>query len=173
MLIKSLHTSSGYIKFIYINTVYFTDLHQKNIQIETEDIVTPMSGNLLRNCWEGYHNRDYIASGFRNGFAIGIPGLSNANALKLREIVMWSLKSWKLSWRQVEYSCSPMPTAVFSPSYVIPKSTPGKFCVIHDLSKPTGCSVNSNIPDSLKLVKYCSVIQVWQFLQEKTTTDGV
>ena len=66
-----------------------------------------------------------------------------------------------------------MSTAVLSQLYVIPKSTPGKFRLIHDLSKPTGCSVNDNIPDSLKSVQYCSVIQVAQFLQEKTTTDRV
>ena len=172
-----------HIQFVYLNTVYFTDLHQNNIPIETAGIVTPVSGNRLWNCLEGYHNRDYIASGFRNGFSIGMPSLSNVpgrniqlrpKAARNRYVVIEKLNTELAAGRILgPYRCSPMPNAVFSPLYVIPKSTPGKFRLIHDLSKPTGCSVNDNIPDSLKSVQYCSVIQVAQFLQEKTTTDRV
>ena len=170
-----------HIQFVYVNTVYFTDLHQNNIPIETAGIVTPVSGNRLWNCLEGYHNRDYIASGFRNGFSIGMPSLSNVpgrniqlrpKAARNRYVVIEKLNTELAAGRILgPYRCSPMPNAVFSPLYVIPKSTPGKFRLIHDLSKPTGCSVNDNIPDSLKSVQYCSVIQVAKFLQQKTTTD--
>ena len=44
---------------------------------------------------------------------------------------------------------SPLPLACYSPLYAIPKSTPGKFRRIHDLSKPCGNSVNDSIPEEL------------------------
>ena len=63
------------------------------------------------------------------------------------------------------YSHSPLESATYSPLYAIPKSEPGKFRLIHDLSKPNGHSVNDNIPDALKSVQYCSIMQVAEFLR--------
>lgn len=63
------------------------------------------------------------------------------------------------------YQTTPLENATFSPLYAIPKSEPNKFRLIHDLSKPKGQSVNDNIPDQLKSVEYCTVIQVAEFLR--------
>ena len=58
---------------------------------------------------------------------------------------------------------------VIFPSYVIPKSTPGKFRLIHNLSYPESDSVNSHIDEDDKSVKYCSLLDVARFL---VTTEG-
>ena len=55
---------------------------------------------------------------------------------------------------------SPPCELVISPLYVIPKSRPGKFRLIHDLSRPKGLSVNDHIDSSCKNVSYCSVLDV-------------
>ena len=46
---------------------------------------------------------------------------------------------------------------VIFPSYVIPKSTPGKFRLIHNLSYPKSDSANSHIDEDDKSVKNCSL----------------
>ena len=65
------------------------------------------------------------------------------------------------------YSFPPLENATYSPLYAIPKSEPGKYRLIHDLSKPKGCSVNENIPDDKKSVHYCNVMQVAEFLKSE------
>lgn len=69
------------------------------------------------------------------------------------------------------FTDSPIEGATYSCLYAVAKSTPGKFRLIHNLSKPNGFSVNDNIPDHLKSVQYCSVMQVAEFLEH--ANDGM
>ena len=45
--------------------------------IKEASIVSPVNGNRLWNCLDGYHNRAFIADGFRRGFFIGMPHNNN------------------------------------------------------------------------------------------------
>ena len=67
------------------------------------------------------------------------------------------------------YCSLPVKDLVTSPLYVIPKSTPGKFRLIHNLSYPESDSVISHIDEDDKSVKYCSLLDVARFL---VTTEG-
>ena len=62
------------------------------------------------------------------------------------------------------YASVPTENMVISPLYVIPKSTPGKFRLIHNLSYPRGASVNDHINDDEKSVHYYSLTDVARFL---------
>ena len=140
-------------------------------------IVTPVSSNRLWNWLKGYPNRDFIVSGFKKGFRIGVPSVNSIpvnnvtldkKPVRNREIVIEKLNSELQQSRILgPYHVSPLPMASFAPLYAIPKSTPGKFRLIHDLSKPYGISVNDNIPDELKGVSYCNVMQVAESLSRR------
>lgn len=166
-----------------ISSLYFVELHCNIVPIKEASIVSPVNGNRLWNCLDGYHNRAFIADGFRRGFFIGMPhnnnvpvnNYSNANPkpAKNRQVMIDKLNVELKAGRILGPYCkSPIPFATFSPLYVIPKSTPGKFRLIHDLSKPASCSVNSNIPESLKSVQYSTVIEVAEFLATTSEEDG-
>ncbi|XP_062593507.1 uncharacterized protein LOC134254984 isoform X1 [Saccostrea cucullata] len=60
----------------------------------------------------------------------------------------------------------PFPQFVSSPLGVVPKSEPGKFRVIHDLSFPKHNSVNFMIPEENSKVKYDSLDVVTDLLRE-------
>lgn len=153
--------------------------------IDDAVICTPVNSNRLWNCLAGYPNRDYIVSGFRQGFHIGMPStntvpVNNQKCIRKptnienRSVVIDKLNAELVNGRLLgPYSQSPLSAATYSPLYAIPKSEPGKYRLIHDLSKPKGCSVNDNIPNDLKSVKYCSVMQVAEFLHgEKMKEAG-
>ena len=158
-------------------TLYFIVVEWfRNVKdIKDADITTPVHANRLWDCLEGNPNRDFIVSGFKSGFRIGIcrsPNVpvNNINIGRLktknRKAVIDKLNV-ELSQGRIlgPFSYPPLDYATYSPLYAIPKSEPGKYRLIHDLSKPAGCSVNENIPDNLKTVYYCTVMQVAEFLK--------
>lgn len=140
-------------------------------------MTTPVSSTRLWNCLKGHPNRDYISSGFEFGFRIGIsshPTIPFNNIKPFhkpapnRNTVVTKLNAELAEGRILgPYSLQgrPLQEAVYSPVYAIPKSTPGKFRLIHDLSKPRGQSVNDNIPNNLKSVEYCRVRDVAEYLK--------
>ena len=60
-----------------------------------------------------------------------------------------------------------------SPLRLIEKKVAGKFRLIHNLSSPSGHSVNDSIPDELKSVKYCKVSDVVDYLLKNRSKESV
>lgn len=60
----------------------------------------------------------------------------------------------------------PFPDLVCSPLGLIPKSTPGKFRLIHDFSFPASDSVNSHIPDEEATVQYDTIYSVIELVKQ-------
>jgi hypothetical protein len=60
----------------------------------------------------------------------------------------------------------PFPHFVSSPLGVVPKSEPGKFRVIHDLSFPKQDSVNLTIPEENSRVQYDSIDVITELLRK-------
>ena len=59
---------------------------------------------------------------------------------------------------------------VVSPVYIVPKNSPGKFRLIHNLSSPKTDSVNNHINLNMCSVKYCSILDVASFLMTNSGT---
>ena len=158
--------------------LYFLEFFNNAKDVAGASISTPVNANRLWDCLVGNPNREFIASGFRRGFCIGIGNAPNVpvnNAdLKVkksrnRSVIIEKMNTELRQGRILgPYSSPPVENATYSPLYAIPKSEPGKYRLIHDLSKPKGCSVNENIPDDTKTVHYCSVMEVADFLKSES-----
>ena len=167
-------------RYVLTSLVSFSELICNAKLISEANIVTPVSHNRLWNCLDGYPSRDYIVSGFKFGFHTGVPHMNFVRAndvtsvkrARNRSIVIEKLNA-ELGHGRIlgPYAVSPLPFACYSPLYAIPKSTPGKFRLIHDLSKPCGYSVNDSIPEELKSVTYCNVMQVAESLVSRQNDD--
>lgn len=123
----------------------------------------------------GYDNKltQYLVDGFTHGFKLGhgkepVPTFAtNAKyALLKPEIVKQKLQAEIEKGRVAgPFDTPPMQPFQISPLNLREKKTPGKYRLIHDLSYPyDNTSVNSNIPDSAKSVKYASVGDAIQLL---------
>ena len=78
----------------------------------------------------------------------------------------------ELAARRVRGPFGSLPDYVkVSPFYVIPKSTPGKFRLIHNLSSPRGKSVNECIDPNMRSVSYCRCLDVAAFLSAKPESE--
>lgn len=145
-------------------------------------ITTPVNGNRLWNFLQGYPHQAAVSHGFLHGFAIGINTPNNVqfNKFKLcrrpdlnRAVVIEKLNCELEAGRILgPYPSTQLPGFVFSPLYAIPKSQPGKYRLIHNLSHPKASSINDNIPDNLKHVQYCSIMDVAAFLDESRRAGG-
>ena len=156
--------------FHAIDTLFsVSELVNNAKDFETAKITTPVRSGLLWKRLRSYKHRATISRGFRDGFRIGVdrPILSRHESSKkfisshnLEQLT--SKLNVELEQRRIlgPYDSLPTDSLVISPLYVIPKSTPGKFRLIHDLSYPKGNSVNDHINDERKSVVYCSLLEV-------------
>ena len=119
-----------------------------------------------------------ICEGFNVGFRIGIskpfyrPQENKQRKLFSGEELVKKLNTELENGRILgPYKTTPINYLIISPLYTIPKSTPGKFRLIHNLSYPKLSSVNDHIPDSEKCVEYCSLIDVARFLVKHGNTS--
>ena len=156
--------------FHAIDTLFsVSELVNNAKDFETAKITTPVRSGLLWKRLRSYKHRATISRGFRDGFRIGVdrPILSRHASSKkfisshnLEQLT--SKLNVELEQRRIlgPYDSLPTDSLVISPLYVIPKSTPGKFRLIHDLSYPKGNSVNDHINDERKSVVYCSLLEV-------------
>ena len=149
----------------------FVALHENALNFATAGINTPVRSNRLWNCLEGYPSRMPICSGFRDGFRIGITQPFNRGPVnKQQKYINLNELAKKLNTELENgrilgpYKDMPVDNLIVSPLYVVPKSTPGKFRLIHDLSHPKTNSVNLHIDDSEKSVQYCSLVDVARYL---------
>ena len=69
------------------------------------------------------------------------------------------------------FASPPFEDLHISPLRVIEKKNTGKYRLIHNLSAPTGHSVNDAIPDNRKSVSYCKVSEVVDYLLERDSTS--
>lgn len=106
---------------------------------------------------------DYLVDGFRNGFALGVaedmvapPVPMNLRSAVEQPEVLESKLTEELRRGRVAgpFPSKPFANMVVSPLGIVPKKCPGKFRRIHHLSFPAGLSVNDQIPQERKTVKY-------------------
>lgn len=88
------------------------------------------------------------------------------SALKHREVIENHIQK-SLNLRRIAgpFSTPPFTPFVSSPLGVVPKSEPGKFRIIHDLSYPKDNSVNINIPKENSAVQYDTIDLIIQLVQ--------
>jgi len=55
------------------------------------------------------------------------------------------------------FKTAPFHNLFLSPIYAVPKKTPGKYRIIHDLSHPIGSAVNEGIPREFSSVSYANI----------------
>ncbi|XP_033106175.1 uncharacterized protein LOC117108307 [Anneissia japonica] len=132
-----------------------------------EPLPTLVNSYRLNEYLEGYNpqRRNELVKGFRFGFNLGCtlrppPGVSQ-NHKSTREypgvIPKYIAKGLERCRIACPFPTPPFDSFVVSPLGVIPKSSPGAFRVIHDMSFPRGSSVNEGIPSEHPQVSYDSI----------------
>lgn len=109
--------------------------------------------------------KDYLIQGFTWGFRLGCTNEPSAtispnhqSILKFAKIVDEKLDSEKRLGRIAgPFESPPYEHFVCSPLAIIPKSIPGKFRLIHNLSFPHDNSVNLGIPPDMSAVQYDNI----------------
>ena len=85
-----------------IYTVFIVVEWFRNVKdIKDADITTPVHANRLWDCLEGNPNRDFIVSGFKSGFRIGICRSPNVPVNNIN-IGRLKTKKPKSCYRQIE-----------------------------------------------------------------------
>ena len=126
--------------------------------------VTPIKVKVFQKLLKGYHDAQYLISGFRDGFRLGYNGpreASVASNLKscrdLPEVVADKIqKEVSLGRIKGPFLDRPMSDLRISPIGVVPKKVPGQYRLIHHLSHPKGSSVNDFIDKAFSSVHYAS-----------------
>lgn len=111
---------------------------------------------------------DRVIQGFTLGFSIRYDGpkqsfelLNHKSAVDQEDILLQMITKEMLINRVAgPFDYPPFPNFVCSPLGLVPKKEQGKYRVIHDLSRPKLCSVNSYIPHCYATVKYETFDQV-------------
>ena len=116
---------------------------------------------------QGYDSnlKDYLIQGFTWGFRLGCTNEPSAtispnhqSILKYAKIVDEKLDTENRLGRIAgPFESPPYEHFVCSPLAIIPKSVPGKFRLIHNLSFPIDNSVNLGIPPEMSTVQYDNI----------------
>lgn len=117
--------------------------------------------------------KQYLIDGFSQGFDLGCISCPKSRSCdnhpstrKHLEHVQQKLQhEIQLGCIQGPFEKPPFPDLVCSPLGVVPKSSPGKFRLIHDLSFPFQDSVNSHIPDESAKVQYDTIQSVLELVK--------
>ncbi|KAL8619099.1 hypothetical protein ACOMHN_019371 [Nucella lapillus] len=126
---------------------------------------TPIRVDKLDYYLEQYPAREIaneISQGFKEGFKIMFKGprvdraARNHNSAYKQPAIVEQMLFKEVSLGRVAgpFTEKPLPNLTISPIGLVPKSTPGKFRLIVDLSFPPGQSVNDGIPHELTSVSY-------------------
>ncbi len=130
------------------------------------NLPTPINVSELSAYLNGYHKQHLIVEGFSKGFVLGYQGSKfaqakhNARLAEENPQILHQLleKEVELGRFRGPFNEMPFHDMHISPLSIREKSTPGEFCLLHNLSYPyDDRSVNLGIPDELKTVKYETV----------------
>ena len=169
-----------------VNTAHLLKLEDccRTIQWEVPSILSQVHTPLVIGAWEkelvshpDQERASYLLNGLRNGFRIGYnykdntcqPRRQNMSSAALNPQVVEEYLSKECSTGRI---VGPLPRQEFpfvqiSPFGVIPKSTPGKWRLILDLSSPHGKSVNDGIDKRLCSLTYTKVDEVANYVLQK------
>ena len=135
---------------------------------------TPIKVNKLISILEGYDviKLKFRREGFTFGVRLGFVGLPDTILSKnhkstdlLPEVINEFISKGQLEGRIAgPFASPPFEPFVSSPLGVVPKSEPGKYRVIHDLSFPRHNSVNLRIPTENSQVQYDSIDTITQLV---------
>ena len=165
---------------VYFSYVFFfclPGLVCNAIPMHEASVVTPVASNNLWNCLEGNPNRRFICDGFRYGFHLGVtsvpdvkrkPACVSPPSLTSQDPFTQKINAELIAKRVLGPFKSLPAHVIVSPLYVISKSTPGKYRLIHNLSSPNGNSINESIDTDMKSVTVmCSM---WPCFGRQTLT---
>lgn len=130
---------------------------------EKPKLPTPINLSRLRVYLSGYEDDETIIKGFSEGF--GIPSSKSPSIPPFPRNHESARSNCEIVCRKIEREISlvriagpfpspPLENFVCSPLGLVPKSSPGSFRLIHDLSYPKHDSVNSNIDPDHSSVSY-------------------
>jgi hypothetical protein len=140
------------------------------------NLPTPIKPKELQSEMHGYPQEkvQFLLQGLTQGFRLGCMGSPEAHAphnhksaFQNSEIVDAYIQKGLATQRIAgPYNFPPFSNFKTSPLGVVPKSEPGKFRIIHDLSYPQGNSVNSLIPPEYSAVTYDSIDTIVSLVQK-------
>ena len=128
--------------------------------------LSPIDSSKLLGFLSSYADRHFIISGFREGFRLSFKGSltstdgrnSSSVRLNFKEALKKVSAERALGRLAGPFKDKPFSPFKCSPLSLRPKSTPGKFRLLHDLSFPYDAhSVNAGIGDEDAKVQYASV----------------
>lgn len=147
---------------------------------EMLDIVTPVKVDRLDYWLEGYDERvkSYLLDGFRHGFSLkcnhnpsaGSPNDQTGNHKSATDQpdVVRKLLSKEVAANRIAgpFDKKPYSDLHVSPLSIRPKKEANKFRLIHDLSFPQNCSVNSGISKEDSSVEYENLDKAIEYIQQ-------
>ncbi|VDI55281.1 Hypothetical predicted protein [Mytilus galloprovincialis] len=146
----------------------------RNLKPGDFQISTPIHIDQLGKYLKGYDTRkvEFLLEGFKTGFKIPFEGAEKyqfsrnlkstlENCLVLKKKITEEIKAGRVAGPFKE---PPFENFRISPLGLVPKSKPGEFRVIHDLSHPLGSSVNDGISKENSAVQYQSVDDACQLM---------
>ena len=138
---------------------------------------TPLKLENWKTRLMGFEEYADIIQGISLGFRLGV---QETEVLQSSEGSHGSKNLWEVINKEVSlnrligpFTRQPLKDFQVSPVQAIPKSTPGKFRFIHNLSAPHNHSVNDAIPERLKSVSYCKISEVVDTLLRSEWTAAV
>ena len=116
----------------------------------------------------------YIIQGFTQGFRLGSEGDPSSNSERNHTSTKENPRAVKtkldkeLSLKRISHPSpsKPFENLICSPLGLIPKKMPGEFRIIHDLSFPSGSSVNDQIPECNSKVHYESIEDIIKLVKK-------
>ena len=136
-----------------------------------------MQVNRLSNWLEGFHNKDFIVQGFRQGFLLQFEGhesellSQNAGSARLHANVVDLKLLDELNKGRIAGPFNEPPFNHFktSPMAVREKQEPGKFRLLHNLSYPYDSrAVNANISKVNSAVTYSTIQDAIKLIQDNS-----
>lgn len=147
-----------------------------SFQVHKQNLPTPIKVKNLLEVLQGYEEEKLrvLQEGFSYGFHLGCTDLPRSKVSRNHKSAIEHpsvIQDFIAQGRELGRIAGPFPSPPFthfvsSPLGVVPKSEPGKFRVIHDLSFPKSNSVNSMIPDENSTVQYDSIDNVTVLLRK-------
>lgn len=147
-----------------------------SFQVHKQNLPTPIKVKNLLEVLQGYEEEKLrvLQEGFSYGFHLGCTDLPRSKVSRNHKSAIEHpsvIQDFISQGRELGRIAGPFPSPPFthfvsSPLGVVPKSEPGKFRVIHDLSFPKSNSVNSMIPDENSTVQYDSIDNVTVLLRK-------